>query len=235
MIPSLKNMEIIFLWALASYGGGAYLTDLKPVLPPAARRKLIQIGLLSQNPRIRPHPKSGKKVRANWLALTTLGWGFLEDHLADPLMARTPLGVEIMGRVFGHLALFLKKEHYPLTDIFQDPAEKPKPQLPPNPIEGPILDESVLKRLQNIPPSLAEPGGGFRLRVIRKELADLPRAELDRALEKLLKKKKLVLMEIVNGAAITPEDHAASLTLAGLTFHTVFLRGLNHGHRSANS
>ncbi|MDR1084749.1 MAG: hypothetical protein LBP22_07780 [Deltaproteobacteria bacterium] len=107
------------------------------------------------------------------------------------------------------------KENTPAPDSHRPPDEK-KPEDP--------TPEAILVRLKDIPVSSAEPGGGFKLAVVRKELSDISRECLDKALEILQKENRLVLFETVDPLAISPQDRAAAVELAGLYFHTVFLR-----------
>ncbi|MDR2140425.1 MAG: hypothetical protein LBR11_01290 [Deltaproteobacteria bacterium] len=251
---AVKPLERLWLWSLASSGGEAWLDELKPVISASRRQVLISLGLVAQESRARQKPGK-KTAKALWLSLTEAGWRWLGSPDPEPLNCQSPVGAAILGRVTLALTRFLADRPQGLQAVFQpevpelsvepdqtlDPAPAPDSEPPaqiaptkaPDPgppaqpatSQTPLAATAILRRLKTIAAREAEPGGALKLTVARRYFPELTAVELNQALLELQKQKALALFEMVDPMAITPEDQAAALRLAGVAFHSVFLLG----------
>ncbi|MDR1609230.1 MAG: hypothetical protein LBT38_12615 [Deltaproteobacteria bacterium] len=254
-MSSLKPLEILTLWNLASCGGGQWNTDLKPVLTAHSREKLRALGLLTAQKQ--NCEKLGRISSILYLSLTEAGWAALNRPNETPLVCRTHSGSEILGRLALTLTKFLSQSQLNLATIFQSaptaptwPVKSPIPLCPekiaepkkrakppkraePAKISPPQLGSGsfrlnlsdIERRLKTLAQTKAQPGGGLKLADLRPSFADYPRLALDKALLALQKENALVLFEMVDPLAIAPEDHEAALVLEGVAFHLLYLNG----------
>ena len=83
----------------------------------------------------------------------------------------------------------------------------------------------ILRRIRRIPPAERMAEQSFiKLAVVRRHLADVASADLERALLALQKKGDVILYPIDITAFITPQDRESVMYVAGCERHIVVLR-----------
>jgi hypothetical protein len=114
---SLKPLEILSLWNLASLGGSAWNPDFKPILSSPSRNKLASLKLIDVGKLKRERP--GKKPSlALRLSLTETGWNYLQTTPGAELHCASPQGAVILGRLMASLTKFLANQPFGLATIF---------------------------------------------------------------------------------------------------------------------
>jgi len=118
--------------------------------------------------------------------------------------------------VLGGLARYLEYSNQSLADVFQQrTAEGPE-----KPVDIDI-DHLINSAYFELAP---EPGRFVKLRELRAYLNDVPRAELDSALERLYRAQQINLVAQANQQALTDADRGAAVRIAGDAKHMISIR-----------
>jgi hypothetical protein len=143
--------------------------------------------------------------------LADAGWHWCATELSAGLHGKVTSMEGALYAVLGGLGRYLEYSQQSLADVFQQrPAEKP------DDIEE--LITSAYLRLAD------EPGKFVRLRELRARLSDVPRAELDSALEMLYRAQRVNLVPQANQQALTEADRAAAVRIGGEAKHMLSIR-----------
>jgi len=208
MSPQPSPIQVLFLWSLLARGGEAWLSDLKPRLEPASRRKqLAQAGLTEEESR--RHPTSGRPQKL--IRLTDAGWAWAQANLDAEVSTRSTAGAAILRSFLSRLKPYLERNEIPLVEVLCP--EVATPQL--------------ADRIRNA--YLEHAGGRWNTRVrlhrLRSNLADVPRETLDRALLELERSGRLVLYPLEDPREIETRDEQAAIEIGGAPSHVVYMEG----------
>ena len=203
-----EPIQVLLLWKLATNNGVAWKADVKPahITDKPRRDPLVRDGLISAETRKREIP--GKRpTRGLFITLEEKGWAWLADHLDAPI-SRSAAAADVLQSVLRLLQIHLDRRQLVLADFIeieeQNAIETITQPPPPEEIESRIVAAYA---------SLADKRSNqrIRLRDLRGELSDLPREQLDQALNKMTREGVIVLNRLDNPREITPEDDAAKL------------------------
>src|SRR4051812_18326645 len=99
MIEEPSALEILFLWHLATAGGGEWKKEIKPDIKGPLRKRLVEDGFIEEEKR----KPEGSKRKLLYVSLTDRGWKWLSEHLDAPLETRSPVAVGILMRFLAKL------------------------------------------------------------------------------------------------------------------------------------
>lgn len=199
-------LQVIVLWRLLFTGEEPMISQMG--LDPKDRLPLEKEGLIHLE----------KRGRANHAILTDKAWRWAGENLQAEFSPRATAQIPPTLRgVLARLEAFLVHHGLTLADFLSPPQKVPKP--PP-----------LLSTEQRIAAAcLALTGGVPNLRVrladLRRELADIPRATLDRTLLAMQQQDRLVLLPLDDPQEITPADTQAVLKVLGHARHILYFRG----------
>lgn len=230
--PEIKPLERLFLWRLAVSDGGwlSGKEEAKPKLSRAARKRLESIGLIDVTQQKRP--TTGRQ--ASFMTLTDKGWAFLADSLDGDLKVNTNAGTEILRLLLLKLKSHLDRRGLSLGDLFTTDEPRPAAESETTepatiPIRSSVDGDGDLARL--VARAYQRLSGGesnvrVRLRDLRRDLASIPRADLDRALFDLEARGEASLYRLDNPNEIGPADREAVLrTSLGEERHIIYMGG----------
>lgn len=189
------------------------------------------------------NPRTGRKVKRVYLE--DAAWPWAQEQMRGPL-AKSKYAARLLENVLGLLADDLSRREETLASIARTDS-----QLEVTPETAPSAQPSGARATngartngaqKDAParPSLPLPervlqacsrlgGGKLRQRILladlRRELADVPRDELDRVLLGLQEQERLSLHRLDNAMEVTPEDDRAALSIAGNPRHFAYLEG----------
>lgn len=216
MQHEIKPLELLFLWRLASAGGGDWLKDVKPDPGAPARERLIREGLIATAKK-----KSPKGAQASFLSLTDAGWAWLGDHLDVDLNTTSNAGTQVLRLLLGRLKAFLDRKNLALGEFMtaEAPGEAPAETVAAD-------DPRSLVATAYYALSSGRANARVRLADLRRELATIPRPVLDAALLDLATTGEASLYRLDNPAEIGPNDREAVLrTPSGEERHIIYLGG----------
>jgi hypothetical protein len=213
MTPDPSGLEILFLWRLATAGGGDWKKAIKPELDGPTRRRLLAAGLIEEEKR---SPEGGGRKLLHF-ALTDRGWQWLAGHLDAPIATRSPAALEVLVRLLGRLRAHLDAREISLAEFIASAAE-----------DGPAARDGLDRRVESA--YLALSGGKSNVRVrladLRDNLSDLAREDLDATLLAMASAGLASLYRLDNPLEIEPRDREATLrTPSGEDRHVVYLGG----------
>jgi hypothetical protein len=238
-MPTLKPLELIFLWGLATKPeSSAWLAEHRPELAYNVRQQLITQGLIESIKEKRQGRT--KSYSAQKIYLTDRGWQFLHEHIEDPVNARTYEGAKLFGRFLLSLSRLLKKNGLSLAEVLgdlavspaqdpaaQDPAaQPPAPQTPADRTDD--LVTVVKKHLETLTQNNYRPEKGLKISDFRKHCPDLPQDQLDAALIELQSQGYLNLNSLADDPSqLTPEDQKAAVLVAHKPRHLIIINSLS--------
>jgi hypothetical protein len=204
MTNSPTPLQTLVLWALLAEGGSALATELKPG-SAADRAALKALGLITEI-----KEKGRKRVE-----VSDRGWAWAAEHLDREISTRSTAGGAILRAWLTRLKRFLASQ----SDLSLATVLVPSKIAPAPP--------SVDTRARVRDAYLATTGGKYNaralLRDLRRELADMNRADLDAELLRLQSEDGASLMPLDNRAAITSADDEAAISVGGEARHLIWI------------
>lgn len=224
-LPALLPAEALALWRLAASGGEAWNKDVRPALKKDARDRLVAAGLIEAAKRRAPEGR-GAPIH---LTLADAGWAWLAANLDADLTSRSPAGAAVLALVLRALKRYIDRTDASLADILAAPA--PAPAAAPLPLafdrdgdEGDDLPARIAAAYYAL--SDNRPNVRVHLADLRRRLADVPRAALDRALTGLQVRGEAAMFSLDSPGEIGPGDRdAAYRTPLGEERHVLYLGG----------
>lgn len=152
--------------------------------------------------------------------LTDDGWAWCNDQLgaAPPPIAR-PLGVALYAVLAG-LGRHFARENLRLSDVFlpytEEASERDAPaqQAPPSAV--PTVEQRIRDAYGALAPA---PKDWVSLTDLRAKLADLPRAEVDAALRRMVRASDVSIVPESNQKTLTAADRTAAVTIGDQAKH----------------
>ncbi len=226
-------LETLALWSLAAQGGSAWLDGWRPVL--RSRKNLLGLGLISEAKELRDGGK--RRVKATKIVLTAAGWIWLEGQAGGAIPTRSTAGTEVLAKLLGVLAEFLKANELPLTALWRsrsgpDGASAPPAEaaeaatvktVAPPPKTAVPTDTELLRVVLSACRRLADASGRIRLAAVRGAFPGLNAGKIDTILLTLQSQGKLVLYPLDNPREIEAADRDAALVIAGFAVHVAYL------------
>ncbi|MDR1486509.1 MAG: hypothetical protein LBT62_00730 [Deltaproteobacteria bacterium] len=226
MFISPAPLTLLSLWSLLAGGRKEWLELLRPEIPVKIRKSLVAEGLLLEN-KEKPSPdefiriNGAKKKAAKTIAsrlrliLTDKGIIYLQDHLDFPVAPNHKSAGLVLNWLFSQLSLKSSKfgDMAQLFDLLESKTDK-------------LSSDKIilLEKLKSLDRSLFMPGGGLRLKALRKALPEYPRRQLDDLLWELQKDGRLVLCLFDDPSEIDSEDERAAINKSGMVRHYLFLK-----------
>ena len=201
MTDSPTPLQTLILWGLLAEGGAALSSDLPGGAPD--RRALKGLGLVSES-------KVKRKIR---IEVTERGWAWAAAHLDGEISTRSTASGPILRAWLTRLKQFLSANpEIALATVLVPP---------PAPQQSPDLRSRVRAAY------LAATGGKLNARArlgdLRRELADVDRADLDAELRRMQSEDGVALVSLDNRAEITPADEAAAISVGGEPRHLIWI------------
>ena len=174
------------------------------------RRKLNDLKLVD----------SRKLGRAFAHELTDAGWHWCTTELtARPPEKATSMEGALYA-ILGGIARHLDDTGQSLADIFRwNSAEPAGPEGAKT--DTPDIDEFIMATYRDLAPA---PGDFVKISELRVQLPEVPRADLDAALEKLYKSQRVNLVPQANQQALTEADRQSALRVGGEFKHLLSVR-----------
>jgi hypothetical protein len=142
--------------------------------------------------------------------LTDAGWHWCATELSVGLHGKVTSMEGALYAVLGGIARYLGYSEQSLADVFQQrgvEAEKPGD-----------IDELITSSYLQL---AGEPGKFVKLRELRARLSDVPRDELDSALERLYRVQQVNLVPQANQQALTEADRESAVRIGGEAKHMI--------------
>jgi hypothetical protein len=185
------------------------MSKLKPNLPAAKRKELIDAGVIELE----------KRGAASHLVLTDRGWAWAAENIEklcpDSMRQVHP---EITGAILASFAKNMKWRGLSL-------AEMVRPEMfcesSPTESDATTIKQAIREACRR--KTEGRPGDRVRLADLRRELPDLPRTEVDQALFEMQSEGEIALSPLER-FEIRTEDEQASLQVAGLRRHVLYLK-----------
>lgn len=210
-----EPIQVLLLWKLATNNGAAWKADIKPahITDKSKRDALVHYGLISAETRKREAP--GKRAtRGLFITLEEKGWAWLADHLDAPI-SRSAAAADVLQSILGMLQHHLDKRRLVLADFIEIIEQDAMDRVAPIASEAAAAPTATVveSRIVAAYKSLADQQTNQRIRLsdLRRELSDLSREQVDRALHKMANDGVIVLNRLDNPLEITRGDEAASL------------------------
>jgi hypothetical protein len=146
--------------------------------------------------------------------LTDAGWDWCATHSSEGPQSRANSMEGALYAVLGGLVRYLEYSKQSLADVFQQRA----PEAPNKPGDIAQLITAAYLRLAS------EPGTFVKLRELRAELSNVPRGELDSALEGMYRGQQVNLVPQSNQQALTQADRESALRIGGEAKHMISIR-----------
>jgi len=146
--------------------------------------------------------------------LTDAGWDWCATHSSEGPQGRPSSMEGALYAVLGGLARYLEYSELSLADVFQQ-RDKETPEAPGDVAE---LIRAAYQRLAS------EPGMFVKLRELRAELSDVPRGDLDSALNEMYRAQQVNLVPQSNQQALTQADRESALRIGGEAKHMISIR-----------
>jgi hypothetical protein len=185
------------------------MSKLKPNLPAAKRKELIDAGVIELE----------KRGAAKHLVLTDRGWAWAAENL-DKLCPRSMRQVhpDITRAILESFAKNMRFRELSLAEIV-------RPDLFCESANADHDETTIMQAIRDVCRRKTEGRPGDRLRLVdlRRELPHLPRSEVDQALFEMQSQGEIALTPLER-FEIRPEDEQASLQVAGLPRHALFLK-----------
>jgi hypothetical protein len=146
--------------------------------------------------------------------LTDAGWDWCATHSSEGPQGRASSMEGALYAVLGGLVRYLEYSEQSLADVFQQRAL----EVPAKPGDTAELIRAAYLRLAS------EPGKFVKLRELRTELSDIPRSEVDTALEGMYRAQQVNLVPQSNQQALTEADRESALRIGGEAKHMISIR-----------
>lgn len=143
--------------------------------------------------------------------LTDAGWRWCATELSAGPRGKATSMEGALYAVLGGLARYLDHFEQSLAEVFEQ-------RGPSKPVDIDEIITSAYLRLAD------EPGKFVKLRELRAQLSDVPREELDAALERLYRAQQVNLVPQSNQQALTEADRAAVVRIGGEAKHMISIR-----------
>lgn len=211
------NEQAVLLALMAESGTvpNARLKDLGPVLTKPQRERLVAKSLID----VRGKPMT--------ITLTDPGWRMCRAIIGTD----APTGVtgqkKVLYTVLKALDRYLVDADLPLAELIR-PAEDTRAEPAGSteaagPTETPA--GSAVGRIIHVYARLVErPGDWVGLTRVRAALPDVPRADLDRALQELYRDPRVSLVPEENQKTLTDDDRAAAVRIGNKENHVIAIR-----------
>lgn len=200
------------MWALLGEGGEAFGGKLTPEIKKKERDALCKAGLVQVEK---------KKNGAYWLAVSDKGWEWAEQHLADPLSARSQGSAIVLRAWLSRVQKYMQARDLRLYELFALNENTLKTGTPPAPK---YVD--VRERIRS---AYQEAAGGFDrrllLRNLRPKLADIDRHLVDSELLRMVRDGEASLMQLDYRPDVTDEDRVASVQIGNEPRHLIWITG----------
>jgi hypothetical protein len=172
------------------------------------RRKLNELKLVES---------TRKPGRAFVHELTDVGWRWVADELDLPRRTGAGSLESAFHAVLADLGRYLRAGGLTLSDFFKASHETvlEEPQLPPEPAD---VEARILSAYHAV---ATEPAQFVRLAEIRQQLADVPRADVDAALDQMYRSRRINLIPQSGQRLLTAEDREAALRIGGDKKHLI--------------
>jgi len=144
--------------------------------------------------------------------LTDAGWRWCATQLSAGLPGKASSSEGALYAVLDGLARYLDYTDQTLADLFRQRAASEISEVA---VDIDVLIKSAYHRLA------AEPAEFVKLRELRSELPDVPRAQLDSALEQMYRTRQVNLVPQSNQQALTQADRDAALRIGGEAKHMI--------------
>jgi hypothetical protein len=174
------------------------------------RRKLNDLKLV----------ESDKPGRAYEHELTDAGWRWVADELDLPRRddaGYLESGYSLLLARFGR---YLRAGGLSLADIVREEnrdAEAEEPTVPPA-HEPADVEARVLSAYHA---AAEKPGQFVKLADLRRQVTDVPRADVDAVLDRLFRSQRINLIPQSSPRALTPEDREAAFRIGGENKHLI--------------
>lgn len=167
------------------------------------RRKLNDLKLVT----------SEKHGRAYAHELTDAGWRWCNDELsAGPGGTRGSKEIErAFYALLAGLGRYLEATEQSLADIF-------KPRRKTQPLAQTDVEAQIRAGYRVL---AAEPGEFVKLRELRLRLPDIPRADVDAALDRMYQEQRINLVPQADQQALTDADRESGLRIGGKAKHLI--------------
>ncbi len=183
----------------------------------ADRKELLSAGLIQLE----------KRKRAQHLVLTDKAWDWALEHLDAPI-SKSQQAAPILQTLLTSVKQFLQAQNVPLVELLALPVRNTASSIHTNgEATKPLTTVDLPARIRSAYKSVSGGQSHTRVRLValRSYLADLSRAEVDRALIQMQLNGSLTLMRLDDPQSITAEDAAAALDIHGDKQHIVYLKG----------
>jgi hypothetical protein len=174
-------------------------------LDGAIRRKLNQLKLV----------ESVQPKRAFVHELTDTGWRWCADELTAPPHADAKGAEKALYTVLAVFGRYIKATGLSLADVVKA-SQQPAPQEEQEPREPADIEARVLAAYHELDP---EPAQFVKLTEIRLRLAELPRPDVDAALDRMYRSQRINLIPQSSPRALSAEDREAALRIGGQDKH----------------
>ncbi|MBB2948131.1 DNA-binding MarR family transcriptional regulator [Actinoplanes lutulentus] len=159
-----------------------------------AREELEKAGLITVRKGLR---------NANFHELTDEGWAVAERELTSPPPAGLTAPWLLHYATLRHIARLSARAGYRLADVYAGP-------------------DGVEERIREAYSGLAKQGGDLvSLAALRAKLTDVPRAELDRILHEMDRRREIHLDPDPNRKALTDRAKEAAIAIGGEDKHLI--------------
>ena len=228
---NLNPRQALAFWKLLFIDKDPTMTEFtKPLgAPPKIkgteeRKQMIDAGLIELE----------KRGRANYVILTDKAWKVAADNFNAPI-SQSKFAAGVLESLLKQLQIFMQNSNITLAEIMS-PAENTETEvekteyveemkLPPAENHSQSVDLETKIRTAYYKASGGKWNVRVRLTELRKQLPDVPRAELDTMLLKMQKDEKLVLYPLDYRPEIKPEDEQAAIDIGGYKNHIVYMEG----------
>jgi hypothetical protein len=173
-------------------------------LDGAACRRLNQLKLV----------KTVQPNRAFVHELTDAGWHWCTDELTAPRHADAKSIESALYAVLAVFGRYMQVTGLSLADVVKA-SQEPAPKTPQEPAD---VEARILSAYHAL---AAEPAQFVKLTELRSRLADMPRADIDAALDRLYRSQRINLIPQSSPRALSAEDREAALRIGGENKHLV--------------
>ncbi|MGH3166487.1 MAG: hypothetical protein ACRDN0_11420 [Trebonia sp.] len=147
--------------------------------------------------------------------LTDAGWRWVADELDLPRRAGAGSLESAFHAVLADLGRYLRASGLTLADFFKASHEAASAEAPHEPAD---VEDGILSAYRAV---AAEPAQFVKLTDLRQRLADVPRAEVDAALDRMYRSRRINLIPESGQRLLTAEDRTAALRIGGEAKHLI--------------
>lgn len=201
-------MQVLFLLNLLFKGGEAKMSDIRPNLSPAKRRKeLVDNGFIEE-----------KRVkRVIYLSVTEEGWHWANNNLDAEFSKKSNASKFALKELLFKLKNFMDKNEVSLAEILCDLGTDDSESKPDADDIEQMIRDAYFKASGN------EWNVRVRLHDLRCELKGIDRGVLDEKLLAMQNQEKLVLYKMDDGNNISTEDRDAAIHIGEFKRHILYM------------